>query len=265
MAALAFAAFVLSSPAQVQSAEASAPRRSACAAGWDQLLSPAERAVELQLRGCAATSVPPRRGVLAAQMGVYRRPVALLPSTYLAPGASGGEGAFAHGVVMRSAAQMSGGGTPGGPVLLAPLVDRVAREHDIDPLLLHAIARVESRHQPGAVSHAGAHGLMQVIVPTARRFGVDEAKALHDPDTNLQVSALYLKTLQRRFGNDLKLVLAAYNAGEGAVEKHGRRIPPYRETQDYVRKVLAEYALLLQVKRQQAAAGPAALVPGGLL
>jgi lysozyme len=150
-------------------------------------------------------------------------------------------------------------------VLLAPLVDRVARDHDIDPLLLHAIARVESRHQPGAVSHAGAHGLMQVIVPTARRFGVDEAKALQDPDINLQVSALFLKTLQRRFGNNLELVLAAYNAGESAVEKYGRRIPPYRETQNYVRKVLAEYALLLQVRRQQAVSGSAVLASGELL
>lgn len=106
---------------------------------------------------------------------------------------------------------------------------------------------------------------MQVIVPTARRFGVDEAKALHDPDTNLQVSALFLKTLQRRFGNNLELVLAAYNAGESAVEKYGRRIPPYRETQNYVRKVLAEYALLLQVRRQQAVSGSAVLASGELL
>jgi lysozyme len=148
-------------------------------------------------------------------------------------------------------------GAPGSgvmPIVLAPLIDRVAQAHDIDPLLLHAIARVESRHQPGAVSTAGAHGLMQVIVPTARRFGVDDAGQLHDPLTNLKVSARYLKSIQLRLGNDLRLVLAAYNAGEGAVERYGRRVPPYRETQDYVRKVLAEYGLLLQVSRQQSAA-----------
>ena len=138
------------------------------------------------------------------------------------------------------------------PVGLAPLVDRTAQEHDIDPLLLHSIARVESRHQPDAISHAGARGLMQVIPPTARRFGVEGAEQLHDPQTNLRVSARYLKTLQQRFGNDLELVLAAYNAGEGAVEKHGRKIPPYRETQDYVRKVLAEYVLLRGVSARQA-------------
>jgi len=137
------------------------------------------------------------------------------------------------------------------PAALAPLIDRTARLHDIDPLLLHAIARVESRHQPGAVSHAGAHGLMQVIVPTAQRFGVANAQQLHDPHTNLQVSAKYLKTLQTRFGNNLRLVLAAYNAGEGAVEKHGWRVPPYPETQGYVRKVLSEYAWLRRVHQHQ--------------
>ena len=136
---------------------------------------------------------------------------------------------------------------------LAPLIDRTARAHDIDPLLLHAIARIESRHRTGAISHAGAHGLMQVIVPTARRFGVGAAQQLHDPQTNLDVSARYLKTLQQRFGNDLTLVLAAYNAGEGAVEKHGRRIPPYRETQDYVRKVMAEYGTLRRISLRQPA------------
>jgi len=133
------------------------------------------------------------------------------------------------------------------PVSLAPLIDRTARTHNIDPLLLHAIARVESRHQPDAISHAGAHGLMQVIVPTAQRFGVHAAEALHDPQTNLWVSARYLKTLQQRFGNNLTLVLAAYNAGEGAVEKYGWRVPPYRETQSYVRKVLSEYQYLRHV------------------
>ncbi|MDO5088064.1 MAG: transglycosylase SLT domain-containing protein, partial [Comamonadaceae bacterium] len=91
---------------------------------------------------------------------------------------------------------------------LAPLIDSAARSHNIDPLLLHAIARVESRHNTRAISHAGAHGLMQVIVPTAARFGVGNAQALHDPQTNLHVSARYLKTLQARFGNQLPLVLA---------------------------------------------------------
>lgn len=127
---------------------------------------------------------------------------------------------------------------------LAPLVDEAARRHDIDPLLLHAIAHVESRHQAQAVSPAGARGLMQVMPTTARRFGLQAEGALGDPGANLEVSASYLKLLQRRFDGDLALVLAAYNAGEGAVERHGRRIPPYAETQGYVQQVMQRYRWL---------------------
>ena len=129
---------------------------------------------------------------------------------------------------------------------LAPQVDAVARRHGIDPLLLHAIAHVESRHNPLAHSAAGALGVMQVMPATGSRFGVTRPEALHQTGTNLEVSAAYLKTLQQRFGNDLSLVLAAYNAGEGAVERHGRRVPPYAETQSYVRQVLDHYRRLNQ-------------------
>lgn len=129
-------------------------------------------------------------------------------------------------------------------VYWAPQVDRVAQDNALDPLLLHAIARIESRHDPLATSHAGARGMMQVMPGTARRFGVADAVALHDAPTNLEVSARYLKTLQKRFPGDLRLVLAAYNAGEGAVERYGRTVPPFAETQAYVAKVLQEYTRL---------------------
>jgi soluble lytic murein transglycosylase-like protein len=136
--------------------------------------------------------------------------------------------------------------TPSGAraLQLAPQVDAAASRHDIDPLLLHAIAFVESRHNANAVSQAGALGLMQVMPATGRRFGVASPTMLHQPATNLDVSATYLKTLQERFGNDLALILAAYNAGEGAVERYGRRVPPYAETRDYVQKVLDQYEAL---------------------
>jgi soluble lytic murein transglycosylase-like protein len=130
---------------------------------------------------------------------------------------------------------------------LAPTVDAAARAHNIDPLLMHAIARVESHHNASAVSPAGALGVMQVMPATASRFGVAHARVLLDAPTNVAVSAAYLKTLQQRFGNDLVLVLAAYNAGEGAVERYGRRVPPYAETQTYVRDVLAEYSRLRRI------------------
>ena len=169
-------------------------------------------------------------------------------------------------VVKRSAASPRGarggtgssGGTAGAAtvsraVRLAPEIDAVARRHNIDPLLLHAIAYVESRHNPAATSRAGARGVMQVMPATGQRFGVDSAAALHDAPTNLDVSATYLKTLQQRFGSNLTLVLAAYNAGEGAVERYGRNVPQYPETQDYVRQVLAQYRSLAATAKHSAA------------
>ena len=237
----------------IGSAWASPPATAAgCSAGWDQLLPFSQRQQALQARGCATAEKP--QGALADQMTVYERPVSHGPLGPLAaPGALREAGLPAVPARLPAAAPLRRAATDARPVALAPLIDRTARVHDIDPLLLHAIARIESRHRTGAISHAGAHGLMQVIVPTARRFGVGAAQQLHDPQTNLDVSARYLKTLQQRFGNDLTLVLAAYNAGEGAVEKHGRRIPPYRETQDYVRKVMAEYGTLRRISLRQPA------------
>lgn len=130
-------------------------------------------------------------------------------------------------------------------VALAPGVVDAARAHGLDPLLLHAIAHVESRHNPQAVSPAGARGLMQVMPATAQRFGVsDPERTLHDAGTNLRASAALLRTLHKRYGADLRLVLAAYNAGEGAVAKHGNDVPPYPETQAYVRDVSAIYRRL---------------------
>jgi soluble lytic murein transglycosylase-like protein len=130
-------------------------------------------------------------------------------------------------------------------VALAPGVADAARAHGLDPLLLHAIAHVESRHNPQAVSPAGARGLMQVMPATAQRFGVaDPERTLHDAGTNLRASAALLRTLHKRYGADLRLVLAAYNAGEGAVSKYGNDVPPYPETQAYVRDVSAIYRRL---------------------
>ena len=123
---------------------------------------------------------------------------------------------------------------------LRPLIDDVGRRYAIDPDLLRSIANVESGHNPRAVSPKGAQGLMQVMPATGRRFGA-HAASLADPAINLDVAANYLKTLQGLYGNNLPLVLAAYNAGEGAVKKYGGTVPPYRETQGYVRKVMGLY------------------------
>jgi soluble lytic murein transglycosylase-like protein len=141
--------------------------------------------------------------------------------------------------------------------LLDAQVLEVAQRNDIDPLLLHALIHVESRHRTDAVSPAGARGAMQLMPQTAVRFGVQNARHLHEPEFNLAAGAAYLKMLQAEFGGDLDLALAAYNAGEGAVRRHGGRIPPYPETQAYVRDVRAMHGRL-RAERDGRAASTAA-------
>lgn len=127
-------------------------------------------------------------------------------------------------------------------VSYAGQIAAVGRDFDIDPGFLAAVMHVESRGNAKAVSPKGARGLMQVMPATASRMGVeDPIVALNDPVINLRTGAAYLKVLQKRFGNNLDLVLAAYNAGEGAVMKYGRKVPPYRETQGYVTSVMDRY------------------------
>lgn len=121
----------------------------------------------------------------------------------------------------------------------APLITDVARQYAIDPLLVHAVIRAESAYQPAAVSGKGALGLMQVMPATGARFG---KTALSQPRDNVEAGVAYLSWLMRRFDGRLDLVLAGYNAGEGAVARYGNAVPPYAETQAYVRKVLAHYA-----------------------
>ena len=116
-------------------------------------------------------------------------------------------------------------------------VSRIAAQHRLDPALLHAVITAESAYNPWAVSPKGAMGLMQLMPGTAARFGVRDA---YDPVANIQGGARYLRWLLDHF-NDTRLAVAAYNAGEGAVKKYGYRIPPYRETQNYVVKVLDYY------------------------
>jgi soluble lytic murein transglycosylase-like protein len=121
----------------------------------------------------------------------------------------------------------------------AEFVERAAREADLDPALVHAVIHVESRYDPRARSPKGAVGLMQVMPATAARYGVtDPARSIEE---NLKAGTRYLRNLIEIFDRRLDLVLAAYNAGENAVVRHGLRIPPYRETLAYVPAVLAKY------------------------
>lgn len=117
----------------------------------------------------------------------------------------------------------------------ALLVAEAARTYRVDVALLHAVISAESGYNPAAVSRKGAVGLMQLMPETARRYGVENS---FDPAQNIRGGAQYLGYLLQLFGNNLELALAAYNAGENAVIRHGNSIPPYHETLDYVPKVL---------------------------
>jgi soluble lytic murein transglycosylase-like protein len=111
----------------------------------------------------------------------------------------------------------------------------------VDPLLLYSIMHQESSFKSHAISPKGARGLMQLMPFTAMRFGVTN---IFDPRQNIEGGARYVRFLLDRFDGDINLVLAGYNAGEGAVEKYGWSIPPYSETQEYVRRISRRYALL---------------------
>jgi soluble lytic murein transglycosylase-like protein len=118
----------------------------------------------------------------------------------------------------------------------SPLIERVAREEGLNPALIQAMVQTESSHQPDAVSPRGAVGLMQLMPETAERFGLP-SDGRRQPEPNLRAGMRYLKWLLNTFDQDLALALAAYNAGEGAVARYGRRIPPYPETENYVRRI----------------------------
>jgi soluble lytic murein transglycosylase-like protein len=121
----------------------------------------------------------------------------------------------------------------------AKLIEGAAREASLDPALVHAVISVESGYNPAARSPKGALGLMQVLPATALRYGI--RNAARSPAANLRAGTRYLSDLMVLFDRRLELVLAAYNAGEAAVLRYGERIPPFRETQQYVPAVLARY------------------------
>ena len=122
----------------------------------------------------------------------------------------------------------------------SPLIDQIAHAEGLDPALVHAVITQESNYNPNAVSAAGAVGLMQLMPATAADYGLNPAERF-DPVKNLRAGMRHLKRLQKLFPGQLDLVLAAYNAGQGHVLKYGRQIPPFKETQHYVRRVKGYY------------------------
>ena len=113
-----------------------------------------------------------------------------------------------------------------------------AKQTSLEPALIHAVIATESKHNARALSNKGAYGLMQLMPATARRFNVQNK---NDAAQNILAGSLYLRELLNLFNGDLKLSLAAYNAGPAAVQKYNNRIPPYQETMKYVPKVLKYY------------------------
>jgi soluble lytic murein transglycosylase-like protein len=126
------------------------------------------------------------------------------------------------------------------------IIERAALAASVEPNLLRAVIVVESGFNPRAVSKRGAVGLMQLMPATATRFGVSNR---YDPRENVHAGARYLRFLIDRFGQDVSLALAAYNAGEEAVNRNGGRIPRFTETMAYVPRVLKIYRMLREQPR----------------
>ncbi len=115
------------------------------------------------------------------------------------------------------------------------------KRNSVDPLLLYSIMHQESSFKARALSHKGARGLMQLMPFTASRFGVTN---IWDPKQNIEGGARYMRFLLNLFKGDVRLALAGYNAGEGAVMKYGNQVPPYRETREYVRRIGHRYSMI---------------------
>lgn len=133
-----------------------------------------------------------------------------------------------------------GGFTTGNPTVDSYIVES-GKRNSVDPLLLYSIMHQESTFKARAMSYKGARGLMQLMPGTAARFGVSN---IWDPKQNIEGGTRYMRFLLNTFDGDVKLALAGYNAGEGAVMKYGYRVPPYSETQEYVRRISKRYDLI---------------------
>jgi len=130
------------------------------------------------------------------------------------------------------------------------------KRNSVDPLLLYSIMHQESSFKTRAMSYKGARGLMQLMPGTASRFGVSN---IWDPKQNIEGGARYMRFLLDLFSGDVRLALAGYNAGEGAVMKYGNQVPPYSETREYVRRIGNRYSLI----RDPQAIAKASTLPAG--
>ncbi|HLL76413.1 MAG TPA: lytic transglycosylase domain-containing protein [Pyrinomonadaceae bacterium] len=190
------------------------------------------------------TTAPSRKvRMTALHRAELERSRAALKATPNAPNATRAATATAPAGVSPYAPAVSPslGGYTTGDASVDSLIAASGARHGVDPVLLYAIMHRESAFKKRALSHKGARGLMQLMPATAARFGVRD---IFDPQQNIDAGARYMRWLLNRFDGDVRLALAGYNAGEGAVDKYGRRVPPYRETQEYVRRISERYSLM---------------------
>jgi transglycosylase-like protein with SLT domain len=164
-----------------------------------------------------------------AQMGASANSIASAPVSARA---------FRNSVTMQLKGQTTG------DMKIDEILVEAGMEHGVEPLLLYSVMHQESAFDSSAISHKGARGLMQLMPATAARFGV---KNIFDPEQNIHGAAQYLRFLLDMFDGDVRLALAGYNAGEGAVKKYGYSVPPYPETINYVRKITRRYTVLTTV------------------
>lgn len=184
-----------------------------CAAAQQPLLSPPERA-----------PVPlSDADQLRAEVEAKSRPAVERTPVVSAPGVGG----------------WFGGGFSSGDTTIDALIREAAARHGVDPRLVFLVMQAESGFRLRAVSPKGATGLMQLMPATAARLGVSN---ILDPRENVFAGVRYLRWLLDHFGGDVRLALAAYNAGEHAVESHGNEVPPFLETQNYVRSIVLRYS-----------------------
>lgn len=144
------------------------------------------------------------------------------------------------GLPAMTASRSLDGFTTGDARVDSYIVDSASR-HGVDPVLIYATMHQESSFKPRAMSYKGARGLMQLMPGTAARFGVSN---IWDARQNIEGGTRYMRFLLNMFDGNVALALAGYNAGEGAVMKYGYQIPPYRETQEYVRRITRRYSLM---------------------
>ncbi|HSS22758.1 MAG TPA: lytic transglycosylase domain-containing protein [Pyrinomonadaceae bacterium] len=185
----------------------------------------------------AALSVRPRSRVHSIFRSVKFAPFAVI-SLFVFTNATGFLFSRVTAPVVNAAQQTIPDDIPlSGDCDLDWIIFRAGEKEGVDPRFIHAVIKQESKYDPKAVSGAGAQGLMQMMPATAKRFGLKDP---FNPTANVEAGTKYLKWLLERFDGDVSLALAGYNAGEGAVDKY-KGVPPYGETQNYVKKIVANY------------------------